>query len=213
MRHAVARGKRIRPHLIDAVERACTPDAAPASDDALRLGVAVELVHKASLIQDDLPSMDAEITRDGEPTTHNAFSPGAAVLASDVMLARAFAVAASVRRGRDSVTDLALAISSMCVGQCLDLASTRDQDQAVWLEACDQKTGALFAACARLGLHAADVDGGMLRDRAELLGLCVGRVFQLLDDLADGDPCPSAESLIDQAIADYLGAAAAFPNP
>jgi geranylgeranyl diphosphate synthase type II len=170
-------GKRIRPVLCLAVAEA----AGGSVDEALPASAAIELVHTFSLVHDDLPAMDDDDERRGRPSAHVAFGDGVALLAGDALLAEAFRLALTYD-GRGVAAELADATLGMIGGQYLDITGT-DQD----LEALHRlKTGRLFLAAVRTGLEVAGVPAS--RREAWLgFGDEVGLLFQVVDDLLDGD--------------------------
>jgi geranylgeranyl diphosphate synthase type II len=190
MRYSLlAPGKRIRPTIT-----VLTAEALGASIDlAIDPACAVEMVHAASLILDDLPIMDDANQRRGQPANHLVFGQDIAILASVSLLNRAYAVL-SQAPGLDDEPRLALVGELTSIigdggivsGQVQDLELTGQTDpcpDALELMA-RQKTGALFDVCARLGAVVAGVTGprrAAVRAFAGNLGLC----FQVMDDLAD----------------------------
>jgi len=166
-------------------------------DDAIALACAVEMVHAASLILDDLPSMDDATLRRGKPTLHKAMGEANAILAAVGLLNGAFAIVQSAgslkERARVAATATlseAVGSSGLIGGQVADLDAT---GRRLDLEALEyihsHKTGALFIAAAELGAIAAGArprDAEALRRYAKNLGLA----FQITDDLLDysGDP-------------------------
>src|SRR5690606_15186039 len=149
MRHAVLLGgKRMRPLLAYAPGTAFA--ASEASLDAA--AAAVELVHAYSLVHDDLPAMDDDALRRGQPTVHVAFDEAAAILAGDALQSLAFAVLADADCSDAArvamLRELAIAsgAAGMCGGQALDLAAT-GQGAAAGIDALERlhalKTGAL----------------------------------------------------------------------
>ncbi|WP_394000779.1 polyprenyl synthetase family protein [Luteimonas sp. WGS1318] len=191
MCHAVLLGgKRMRPLLVHATAEAF--GAAPGVADAP--AVAVELIHAYSLVHDDLPAMDDDALRRGQPTVHVAFDEATAILAGDALQTLAFATladAAALSDGTRLAMVAALArasgASGMCGGQALDLAATGDGD-SIDVTALERlhamKTGALLRASVALGALAAGIDAGtraQLDDFASALGLA----FQIRDDLLD----------------------------
>jgi farnesyl diphosphate synthase len=190
MRHAaLLGGKRIRPLLVYA-----TGHLLDAGDDALDApAAAVELIHAYSLVHDDLPAMDDDALRRGQPTVHVAFDEATAILAGDALQTLAFQrLAESPLPGEariDMVRELALAAGAdgMCGGQALDIDATgRGGD--ISLDALRRlhamKTGALLRCAVRLGAiaGAADREARTALDRyADALGLA----FQIRDDLLD----------------------------
>lgn len=192
MRHALlGEGKRLRPVLLLAVAEMLGRSSEPAEE----LAVAVEMVHAASLVLDDLPCMDDAALRRGRPTAHRAFGEATAVLAAFGLLNRAFALVAEagpqlrLRRytGGDLVHHLAAAVGSagLIGGQALDLESRADDRSLERLELIhSHKTGALFLAAAELGAMAADA---RRRDLESVAAFAknLGLAFQITDDLVD----------------------------
>ncbi len=187
MRYSLlAPGKRLRPALVFMAAQA----AGGADEQAVPAACAVEMIHTYSLIHDDL--------RRGMPTCHRKYGEAFAILAGDALLTLAFQVLAEHYPPRTAAgCCLALAQSSgaagMVGGQAEDLAGER-LDQPRTLDALEHihecKTGALFRACLRLGIGAAQGErsGGLdrsLLDRLDIFGRCFGLVFQITDDLID----------------------------
>ncbi|MFC3072294.1 polyprenyl synthetase family protein [Shinella pollutisoli] len=191
MRHGVLNGgKRLRPFLV--VETAALfPAAEPAA--ALRVGAALECIHCYSLVHDDLPAMDDDDLRRGQPTVHVAFDEAAAILAGDSLLTLAFDTIAAPETRLDDATKVALVlalsraagIGGMVGGQTLDLAAETDRPEEagiVTLQA--MKTGALIRfACEAGAILAGASDGDRLTLRR--YGETVGLAFQIADDLLD----------------------------
>ena len=190
MRHGVLNGgKRMRPLLTYATGIAFGAEEADLDDAA----AAVELVHCYSLVHDDLPAMDDDDLRRGQPTVHVAFDEATAILAGDALQSLAFDVLANAPQSADRrvamLAELARAsgAAGMCGGQALDIdatghGTTLDIDALQRLHAL--KTGALLRAAVRLGAIAAGADGAsrIALDRyADALGLA----FQIRDDLLD----------------------------
>ena len=188
MRHAALNGgKRIRPLLVYA-----TGHALGASDEALDdAALAVELIHCYSLVHDDLPAMDDDDLRRGQPTVHIAFDEATAILAGDALQSIAFerlTDAPLPNKAKVAILrELAIASghAGMCGGQALDIDATGQRvnlDQLERLHA--MKTGALLRAAVRLGALAGGADDThrhMLDTYADALGLA----FQVKDDLLD----------------------------
>ena len=189
MRHgALGGGKRMRPLLVYAAGNAFGANEA-ALDAA---AVAVELIHCYSLVHDDLPAMDNDALRRGQPTVHIAFDEATAILAGDALQSLAFEVLMDAPQPAGQrvamLAELARAsgVSGMCGGQALDIAATGKGCQAVSaLERLHaMKTGALLRAAVRLGAIAAGADAAsraVLDRYADALGLA----FQIRDDLLD----------------------------
>lgn len=190
MRHGVLNGgKRLRPFLV--VESAALFGRAP-SEAALAVAAALECVHCYSLIHDDLPAMDDDDLRRGQPTVHKAFDEASAILAGDALLTLAFDVVAAdgpddpVRR-LDLVRCLARAagLGGMVGGQALDLeAAHAPPDEAGIIRLQAMKTGALIRFACEAG---AIVAGASASDRERLaeFGSALGLAFQIADDLLD----------------------------
>ncbi len=182
-------GKRIRPFMVTAGARLF----AVAESCALRAAAAVEMVHCYSLVHDDLPAMDDDDLRRGQPTCHVRFDEATAILAGDALLTRAFEVLADVPTHPDpqvrSQLVLALARASgadgMVGGQMLDLLAENarlDMPEITRLQR--MKTGALIAFACEAGAilgKAAEPARHALRAYAHDLGLA----FQIADDLLD----------------------------
>lgn len=190
MRHAVLLGgKRMRPLLVHAAGHAC--GAAPEAGDAP--AVAIELVHAYSLVHDDLPAMDDDALRRGQPTVHVAFGEATAILVGDALQSLAFEVLACApvddARRVAMLRELASAAGAggMCGGQALDVAATGN-GAAFTVEALERlhalKTGALIRAAVRLGALAAGADEGT-RGRLDSYANALGLAFQIRDDLLD----------------------------
>src|SRR5262245_45161681 len=170
-------GKRIRPILCLAVAEA----AGGSVDEALPGAASVELVHTFSLVHDDLPALDDDDTRRGRPSTHVAFGEGVALLAGDALLVEAFRLVLSYEQP-EPARELAAAVLGMIGGQYRDI--TRDDADLESLERL--KTGRLFAASVGLGLWAAAVPTSQ-QAPWRAFGDDLGLLFQVVDDLLDGD--------------------------
>jgi geranylgeranyl diphosphate synthase, type II len=172
-----AGGKRIRPVLCLAVAEA----AGGSVEEALPAAAALELVHTFSLVHDDLPALDDDDERRGRPSAHVTFGEGVALLAGDALLAEALRLALSYE-ANDVARELVDATLGMIGGQFRDITGD-DSDLA---SVHRLKTGRLFLAGVRMGL---DVAGVSESERAPWLafGDEVGLLFQVVDDLLDGD--------------------------
>jgi geranylgeranyl diphosphate synthase, type II len=167
-------GKRIRPVLCLAVGEAlgCEPD------ELLPAACAIELVHSFSLVHDDLPALDDDDTRRGRPSTWAQFGEATALLAGDALLVEAFRLAARYE-SPSVVRELADATLGMIGGQNLDVAGA-----AVDLTSLNRlKTGRLFETAVACAVAVA----GAEPETWPLFGRDVGALFQLVDDLLDGD--------------------------
>ena len=192
MRHGVLNGgKRFRPTLV--VESARLFGASASDAGLLRAAAAVECIHCYSLIHDDLPAMDDDDVRRGQPTVHVAFDEATAILAGDALMTLAFAALsdprtherAEVRAALVSRLALASGLGGMAGGQMLDLMfETESADEANSRLMQAMKTGALIEASCTIGaVHAGAEDDDV--ERLATYGRAVGLAFQLADDLLD----------------------------
>nr|WP_165137040.1 farnesyl diphosphate synthase [Rhizobium rhizoryzae] len=190
MRHGTLNGgKRLRPFLVQ--ESALLFGGDP--EAASRVGAALECLHSYSLIHDDLPAMDDDDLRRGQPTVHKAFDEATAILAGDSLLTYAFDIitAPATKLAADRKVELVLALSraaglgGMAGGQALDLAAETtapDEDGVITLQA--MKTGALLRFACEAG---AIIAGASEDDRKRLrrFGEIIGLAFQIADDVLD----------------------------
>jgi farnesyl diphosphate synthase len=199
MRYAsLGGGKRFRPFLVvESAHLFAVPRA-----NALMAGAALECVHCYSLAHDDLPAMDNDELRRGQPTAHRKFDEATAILAGDGLLTFAFDILSrsethadpAVRIGLVNALSRAAGLGGMAGGQMLDLAAEgrfgalkHGANDVRMLQA--MKTGALL----RFACQAGGILGGATgpqRDALERYGAAVGEAFQIADDLLDieGDP-------------------------
>jgi farnesyl diphosphate synthase len=196
MRHgALSKGKRLRPFITIEVGRMFG-----AQEKALLRGAAaVECIHAYSLIHDDLPCMDDDDYRRGQPTVHKAFDEATAVLAGDALQALAFEIMVSSETHRDAsmrcklVEKLALAAGArgMVGGQMIDMYPAPDGEEPLQILTRMQrlKTGALITLSGEIG---ALLGGATEAERQAIVGYTtdLGLAFQIVDDLLDveGDP-------------------------
>jgi farnesyl diphosphate synthase len=195
MRHAVlGGGKRLRPFLL--VE--CAALFGAARQGALLAGCALEFVHCYSLVHDDLPAMDNDDLRRGQPTVHKAFDEATAILAGDALLTFAFDIMtrddvhpdAGVRVALVSELARASGIGGMAGGQMLDLAAegrfagttALAEKDIVTMQA--MKTGALLRFACRAGALFGQADA-KARAHIDRYGVAIGQAFQIADDLLD----------------------------
>ena len=180
-----AGGKRLRPAVCllaaDAVKKGSSFDVAPAA-------LALELIHTFTLIHDDIMDRDAE--RRGVPTVHTLWDEPTAILAGDVLYARAFEFlcrtpAPDSARVR-AVSLLADTCNDICEGQHLDMSFELRDDvtEVEYLDMVRMKTGALYAASAAIGAIMAGAKP-MHADALFQFGMSAGIAFQIQDDLID----------------------------
>ena len=190
MRDAVfPRGARIRPRLCLAVAAACGEDAPGVSDSA---AAAVELLHCASLVHDDMPCFDDADTRRGRPTVHRAHGEMLALLAGDALIVLAFQVMAeaAVLQPARLVRLVGAIGRGVGVPRGIVAGQAWECEQAADLAVYQrEKTGALFAAATLAGAAAAGAEPEAWR----ALGLRLGEAYQVADDIRDAT-C-SAEAL------------------
>jgi geranylgeranyl diphosphate synthase type II len=189
MRYSLlAGGKRIRPVLVLATARAVGME----QQDVLALAVAIELIHTYSLIHDDLPAMDDDELRRGQPTCHVKFGEGVAILAGDGLYAEAFRHLLTDRRSAPervlrAAAELASAtgVNGMVGGQYADINHPLPPGGAALRRLHELKTGRLIGAsvlCVLLlgGIENAPATMPLRRFAAEL-----GVLFQIVDDILD----------------------------
>ena len=186
-------GKRVRPAL-------CYATAALKSNDHFaavrRAAVAIEMIHCYSLAHDDLPCMDNDLLRRGQPTCHVAFGEDTALLAGDLLQSMAFEILGSRLFDQGAAVSpaivlkqmqiLATASSKMVCGQVMDLQAEGQQVDQVALENIHRnKTGALITAAVMMAavtvFEGTDIALPKLREYAQAIGLA----FQVQDDILD----------------------------
>jgi geranylgeranyl diphosphate synthase, type II len=194
----LAPGKRLRPLLAILACEAADGTA----DQAVPAACAVEMIHAYSLVHDDLPAMDDDDLRRGQPTCHKKFGEALAILAGDALLTGAFQVLTDgypPRTATVSCQELArgAGAAGMIAGQVLDLGAegkvpmTEAPRTSEELEQIHgRKTGALFETSLRLGLFAAQGEqpngpDPAVRDALDRFGRAFGLAFQITDDLLD----------------------------
>ncbi|HEV8694925.1 MAG TPA: (2E,6E)-farnesyl diphosphate synthase [Lysobacter sp.] len=188
MQHAVLLGgKRMRPLLVYA-----SGALFKANETALDApAAAVELIHAYSLVHDDLPAMDDDALRRGQPTVHVAFDEATAILAGDALQSLAFEVLAetqvadSVRVALLRTLSQASGVAGMCGGQALDFDATGTKLTLEQLERMHAlKTGALIRAAVRMGALCGNAGDADLQ-RLDRYAVALGLAFQVRDDILD----------------------------
>ena len=188
MRYSLlAGGKRLRPLLVLEFCRLCGGDV----NKAMPFAAAVEMIHTYSLIHDDLPCMDDDDLRRGNPTNHKVYGEAVAVLAGDALLTAAFSYIAkadfSAQCRIQAVDVLANCAGElgMVGGQILDIESESRQCTAQEvMDIQSRKTGALIRAACQLGVIAADGTQEQMA-AAEQFAEHLGLAFQIRDDMLD----------------------------
>ena len=192
MRYACLNGgKRLRASLVYA-----TGESLGATLDTLDAPAsALECLHAYSLVHDDLPAMDNDDLRRGQPSCHKAYDGATALLVGDALQSLAFEILAgderlpvtSARR-LQMIVQLAQAAGShgMAGGQAMDLAAVGKHLTHAELEAMHRrKTGALIRAAVRLGALTHEATDGATLARLDEFGRCLGMAFQITDDILD----------------------------
>lgn len=192
MRYSVINGgKRVRPTLLYAACEALGGDLAEADGAAC----AVELIHAYSLVHDDLPAMDNDLLRRGQPTTHVAYDEACAILAGDGLQSLAFE---ALCRPAHNPTDPTLRLrmlaclaraagpTGMVGGQAIDLQAVgRTLDQAALERMHRHKTGALIEASVLLGALASGQADDQALAALQRYAQAIGLAFQVQDDILD----------------------------
>jgi len=216
MRYAtLGGGKRIRAALVFA-----TGEALGAKLSRLETAAsAVELIHAFSLVHDDLPSMDDDDLRRGQPTCHRKFDEATALLAGDALQTLAFEILVAqvadevpMHSRVELVKLLAVASGSrgMAGGQALDIDATGklpELDHLIQIH--ELKTGALIHASVMMGSVAADTKNEKLQLCLDEFGRCIGLAFQIVDDILD--VTSDTETLGKPQGSDLAGNKATFP--
>lgn len=185
-----APGKRIRPILTLAVAETLGLPA----EDVIPLACSLEMIHVFSLIHDDLPAMDNDDLRRGQPTNHKVYGEGLAILAGDNLLAHAFVPLTELNTKKYSsetilklIKRYALSTGSegMIAGQVIDIQSEGKQIELERLKRLHQlKTGALISLAVESPAILADVSESTYQS-LKTYGASIGLAFQIADDILD----------------------------
>jgi geranylgeranyl diphosphate synthase type I len=181
----LAGGKRLRPAVVILAAEAVRKGS---SDDLIPAALALELTHNFTLIHDDI--MDGDVTRRGVPTVHTVWDEPTAILAGDVLYAKAFeficlSEADDLAKVR-ATKMLARTCAEICEGQSMDMAFEKRNDVAEieYLEMVSKKTGVLYGASAAIGGILAGANP-IQADALYQFGVNSGVAFQIQDDLID----------------------------
>ena len=180
-----APGKRVRPTLLYLVSDALSLEL----DHADAIAGALETIHTYSLVHDDLPCMDDDDLRRGQPSLHKKYSEATAVLAGDAMQSMALEMLLDNQYFTEKQNNLlakmlleTIGSKGMILGQALDIEyESREANESEILLMCELKTGVLIEFCFLAPLMIADVTN----EKWKRLGKIVGISFQLIDDLLD----------------------------
>ena len=180
-----APGKRVRPTLLYLVSDALSLEL----DHADAIAGALETIHTYSLVHDDLPCMDDDDLRRGQPSLHKKYNEATAVLAGDAMQSMALEMLLDNQHFTEKQNNLlakmlleTIGSKGMILGQALDIEyESREANESEILLMCELKTGVLIEFCFLAPLMIADATN----EKWERLGKIVGISFQLIDDLLD----------------------------
>src|ERR671931_1525112 len=207
VRYALEGGKRVRAVICLATAEAAGSDV----EVALPAAASLELVHAFSLVHDDLPALDNDAERRGRASTWARYGEAVGILTGDALLAEAFRLALSYPSPAVA-RELAQATLGMIGGQYLDITDTATDEVTLHR----LKTGCLFAASVGLGLWVADVPE-RFQAPWRAFGDELGLLFQIVDDILDGDGyvlshgAEGARALADEAAARARERLAAVP--
>ncbi|WP_101759079.1 polyprenyl synthetase family protein [Oceanicoccus sp. KOV_DT_Chl] len=185
-------GKRVRPLLVYAAANAVGGASPTLASNLDRAACALEMIHAYSLIHDDLPAMDDDDLRRGQPTCHKAFDEATAILAGDALQSRAFELLTELE---DCEPAIALQLvrllakasgqQGMVGGQAIDLRAVNQHIDIAHLETIHRlKTGALIRAAIAMGATLAAADSQQLT-ALDRYGEAIGLSFQVQDDILD----------------------------
>lgn len=189
MRYACLNGgKRVRPILVHAAG-----EASAAAKEALDFcAAAVEMIHVYSLVHDDMPCMDNDTLRRGQPTCHVQYDEATALLVGDALQTQAFVTLGDAPLQAATVNALlrtlahASGAAGMAGGQAIDLAAVGQQLDAAQLEQMHvMKTGALIRASIRMGALAGESLDSQQLELLDRFGKVLGLLFQVVDDMLD----------------------------
>lgn len=182
-------GKRVRPILAYATALAVAPEINLAQIDPV--AAALECLHSYSLVHDDLPAMDDDALRRGQPTCHIAFNEATAILAGDGLQTLAFdlltrtELPAAIQVSLIRALALGSGVEGMVLGQAIDLAAVDHQLDLAQLEAMHRhKTGALIRASVAMGAICSGADKDQLA-ALDNYAAAIGLAFQVQDDILD----------------------------
>lgn len=206
-------GKRVRATLVYAAAQAVSGEIPAYSDP---IACAVELIHAYSLVHDDLPAMDDDGLRRGQPTCHIAFDEATAILAGDALQTLAFECLALTELSSEKRCELILALArasgaaGMVAGQDMDLAAEGKQISLPELESLHRhKTGALIRASVQLGALASNATTEQ-KTALDNYASAIGLAFQVQDDILDIES--STEELGKQQGADLALNKSTYPS-
>ena len=184
-------GKRIRPQLVYAIGHPLAAEP----NDLDRIACSIEMIHVYSLTHDDLPAMDNDELRRGQPTCHVAFDEATAILVGDALQSLAFGILAEnyytslpPLRRLEIINTLAQSCGTygMAGGQALDLAATGEQIKEKEIEKIHRaKTGKLIEATIQMSVLASPLKNDEIKIKLYEFSKCIGLAFQIQDDIID----------------------------
>ena len=179
--HALQGGKRLRPMLAELLGRSI--GAPPAA--LVEVATAVEYLHTASMLLDDLPCMDDAAERRGVPAAHVRFSEAQAILAAVALVSRSYAILLGVDGGGALALHACETVArTMAPGQALELAHDTTQSREMIERIHEQKTASLFALLGRLVAAIAGASTDITK-KVEAFATLLGRAYQIIDDIED----------------------------
>ena len=196
--HALDGGKRLRPMLAEMLGRAIGVPPAP----VVEIAVAVEYLHTASMLLDDLPCMDDAAGRRGAPTAHVRFSEAQAILAAVALMSRGYAILLGARgdgSGALALMACETVASTMAPGQAQELAHDAAQSPEMIQRIHDQKTASLFALLGRLVATVAGASAAVT-EKVVAFASELGRAYQVIDDIEDRDEPGEARANLARAV-------------
>ena len=159
------------------------------TEESLPLALAIECIHIASLIQDDLPCMDNTIKRRGKTSLHLEFNEYIAILTSDNLMHLAYQFIGDSKLNIENKLKAIMLLSKMtqniCIGQALDLENNEKKQQE-WLKIHKLKTGSLIACACGLGAISANASDNQIKEAIDF-GYALGINYQIYDDIQDKD--------------------------
>ncbi len=205
VRHAVkAGGKRIRPVLTLLCAKACGATSKQ-MQDAVRAAVAIELLHSYTLVHDDLPAMDNDTLRRGEPTVWAKYGESTAILVGDYLQALAFEQLNDCEEAAELYFHFAHAAKFVIRGQISDIAATKLPAAAWTKDVIDYvffyKTALLISTACMMGGYAVNAPQWVVNVLREY-GMLIGIAFQYVDDVLDADQAKDGNELSALALVD-----------
>lgn len=177
-------GKYLRPSLIILSAKAINPNMTVEQRvQLINLCVAIELIHSASLVHDDI--IDNDLFRRGQKTLNNIYGRKVAVLAGDAFYAKAFSVLLKLPTN-DAEEIITQVIEKMCIAE-FEQAENKEISKRDYLNIIEGKTAAFMGACCKLGAITVETNEEEIK-ALENYGLNFGMVYQIIDDFIDNDP-------------------------